>query len=62
MRALQKCFATTRSGLCIDSTGYVVLTQAFASVPTREFGRAVTSIAAQADAIDNAIEFLLFGF
>lgn len=48
--------------LTVDGTEYVMLTQVVASVPTRELGRPITTLAAQSDAIADAVDFLLFGF
>lgn len=46
----------------IDGLDYVMLTQVVASVPTRELGRPVTTLIAEADMIGDAVDFLLFGF
>ncbi|MGI4877499.1 MAG: CcdB family protein [Janthinobacterium lividum] len=46
----------------IDGIDHVMLTQLVASVPPRELGRPLATLAAEADAIRDALDFLLVGF
>lgn len=46
----------------IDGTPHVFLTQAIASVPTRELKRVVASLADRHDAVTRALDTLLIGF
>ena len=46
----------------IDGEPHVMLTQAIASIPVRQLGRAVASLDSQHDQITRALDILLLGF
>lgn len=46
----------------IDGKPHVMVTQAIASVPTKELGRPVASLAGHRDEITRALDILLIGF